>query len=120
MQDLPNTMRAVVLIGHGGLDQLDYREDFPTPRPGADDVVVKIGACGLNNTDVNTRIAWYSNTVQEGITNSAATVGFHEADTAQGTWGRNALRFPRIQGADVAGTVAACGGMSMVCAPVSA
>lgn len=109
MQKLPETMRAVVLTGHGGFDKLVYREDFPTPRPSADDIVVKVGACGLNNTDVNTRIGWYSETVQQGVTESDAKQGFSEADTAQGGWGGTAIRFPRVQGADVAGTVAALG-----------
>ena len=33
MPDLPNTMRAVVLTGHGGLDKLSYREDWLCPSP---------------------------------------------------------------------------------------
>ena len=57
MTDIPKTMRAVVLTGHGGLDKLVYREDVPTPRPGPGEVVVAVGACGLNNTDINTRTA---------------------------------------------------------------
>ena len=49
----PPTMRAVVLTGHGGLDRLEYREDWPTPGPGSGEVLIKVGACGLNNTDIN-------------------------------------------------------------------
>ena len=30
---LPETMCAVVLTGHGGLDKLEYHRDWPTPRP---------------------------------------------------------------------------------------
>lgn len=30
---LPERMRAVVLTGHGGLDKLEYREDWPVPKP---------------------------------------------------------------------------------------
>ncbi len=106
---LPATMRAVVLTGHGGYDKLEYREDWPTPAPAPGEVLVKVGACGLNNTDINTRTAWYSNSVTEGITGGAATAGFGGADAATGSWGGKPLAFPRIQGADVAGTIAAVG-----------
>ena len=30
---IPNTMAAVLLTGHGGLDKLEYVEDFPVPIP---------------------------------------------------------------------------------------
>lgn len=108
MADLPETMCAVVLTGHGGLDKLEVHEDWPTPRPGPGEVVVKVGACGLNNTDINTRTAWYSNKVTTGIDAGAAT-GFDQADAANGTWGGGAITFPRIQGADVAGRIVAVG-----------
>lgn len=105
----PDTMRAVVLIGHGGLDQLVYREDWPTPQPRPDEVLVKIGACGLNNTDINTRTAWYSKTVRDGITDKGGKGGFAEAEAAQGSWSNAEITFPRIQGADAAGHIAAVG-----------
>ena len=57
---LPRALRAVVLIGHGGLDRLSVRDDWPVPSPGPHQALVAPGACGLNNTDVNTRTAWYS------------------------------------------------------------
>lgn len=103
------TMRAVVLTGHGGLDKLEYHEDWPTPIAGKGEVVIKVGACGLNNTDINTRTAWYSKTVTEGITDSGGKSGFDEAEAETGSWGSAAISFPRIQGADVAGTIAAVG-----------
>ena len=52
---MSNTMKAFVLMGHGDLDQLVWHEDWPKPEPGPDDVLIKVRACGLNNTDVNTR-----------------------------------------------------------------
>ncbi|NNE24956.1 MAG: zinc-binding dehydrogenase, partial [Rhizobiales bacterium] len=109
MTTLPDTMRAVVLTGHGGLDKLEYRDDWPTPKPGPGDAIVKVGACGLNNTDINTRTAWYSKTVTGGITAEGGSHGFAEADQDTASWGNKALTFPRIQGADVAGTIAAVG-----------
>lgn len=102
---IPKTMRAVVLTGHGGLDRLEYHEDWPTPDPGPDEVLVKVHACGLNNTDVNTRTAWYSKGVSERTTGGA----FESADEDDATWGGAAITFPRIQGADVAGAVVAIG-----------
>jgi NADPH:quinone reductase-like Zn-dependent oxidoreductase len=102
-------MRAVILTGHGGLDRLDYREDWPTPAPGPGEVVVKVGACGLNNTDINTRTAWYSKTITDGITDAGGREGFETADAATGSWSNTPLTFPRIQGADVAGRIAVVG-----------
>jgi NADPH:quinone reductase-like Zn-dependent oxidoreductase len=102
-------LKAVILTGHGGLDKLEYRQDWPTPEPGKDEVQIRVGACGLNNTDINTRTAWYSKSVTEGITNSGGKQGYESADAASGSWGSAALSFPRIQGADAAGTISAVG-----------
>lgn len=104
---LPKTMKAVLLTGHGGLDKLVYSE-VPTPQAAAGEVVVKVGACGLNNTDINTRTAWYSKAVSGAIGEGAAA-GFEEAEDDDGSWGSRAIRFPVIQGADVAGRIAAVG-----------
>ena len=106
MTDLPIATRAVVLTGHGGFDKLAYRQDWPVPVPGPDAVLIKVHACGLNNTDVNTRTAWYSKSVCEATTGDAFTGS--TGDDA--TWGGATIRFPRIQGADVCGTVVAAGG----------
>jgi len=106
--NLPRTMTAVQLKGHGGLDMLDYRSDVPTPSPEADEVLIQVAAAGINNTDINTRIAWYSKSVEAG-TDSGGTGGFEQADAADGTWGGVPMSFPRIQGADVCGTVVAVG-----------
>lgn len=68
MNNIPQIMRAVVLVGRGGLDKLEYHEDWPIPQPGPGEVLIRVGACGLNNTDINTRTTWYSKTVTDGIT----------------------------------------------------
>ena len=109
MLELPRTMRAVVLTGHGGLDKLEYHEDWRTPVARKGEVVIRVGACGLNNTDINTRTAWYSKSVTEGITDTGGKSGFDDADAETGSWGNAAISFPRIQGADVAGIIAAVG-----------
>jgi len=102
-------MKAIVLTGHGGIDKLEYHLDWPTPEPKQGEVQIKVGACGLNNTDINTRTAWYSKGVNEGITDQGAEQGYAAADGADGGWGSSAITFPRIQGADVVGVVSAVG-----------
>jgi NADPH:quinone reductase-like Zn-dependent oxidoreductase len=72
---LPATMRAVVTTGHGGLEKLDYRTDWPRPDPEPGEVLVKVGACGLNNTDINTREGWYSRAVAVGEGVDPARIG---------------------------------------------
>ena len=94
-------MRAVVLTGQGGLDKLEYREDVPVPSPAHDEVLIEVAACGMNNTDINTRTGWYSKTVTT-ATGETATEG------DGGSWG-GGLVFPRIQGADPAGRIVEVG-----------
>lgn len=101
----PETMKAVILTGHGGLDKLEYRTDWPTPSPASNEVLIKVAACGLNNTDVNTRSGWYSKAVSDATTGDA----YNTVDEDDPTWGGAPLTFPRIQGADVCGTVVAAG-----------
>ncbi len=98
-------MNAYVLMRHGGLDALEYRTDWPTPEPAANEVLIKVAACGLNNTDVNTRSGWYSKTVDKATTGGA----YDEVAQEDPSWGGAPITFPRIQGADVVGTVVGCG-----------
>ena len=105
MSSIPQTMKAIVLTGHGGLDKLEYHEDWPVPKPAPHEVLVKVHACGLNNTDVNTRSGWYSKAVSEATTGG----GYEEVNEDDPTWGAAPLTFPRIQGADMVGTVVAVG-----------
>ena len=102
---LPVTMSAMVTMGHGDLDQMVLHEDWPRPDPAPGEVLIKVGACGLNNTDVNTRSGWYSKTVSEATTGGA----FEEVGQDDPTWGGAPITFPRIQGADVCGHIAAVG-----------
>jgi len=105
---IPKLMSGVHLVGHGGLDQLVYKHDIPTPQPTEGQVLLKVLAAGVNNTDINTRIGWYSKQVT-GDTNSGADAGYDELDAATATWSGSALQLPRIQGADVCGEVIAVG-----------
>ncbi len=90
----PTKMSGIVLNGHGGPEMLEWRDDIPVPTPGPRDVIIRVGAAGVNNTDVNTRTAWYSK---------------GDADADDASWSGTPLTFPRIQGADVCGEIVAVG-----------
>ncbi len=103
---IPASMRAVLLTGHGGYDKLEWRDDVPVPVPGPSEVLIRISAAGVNNTDINTRIGWYSKAVAEATDTGAAT-GI--ADAGDDGWSGAAFQFPRIQGADACGRIVAVG-----------
>jgi NADPH:quinone reductase-like Zn-dependent oxidoreductase len=92
-------MTAMRLGRHGGLEALDYRHDVPTPEPAAAEVLIRVGAAGVNNTDINTRIGWYATPANQ----PAGT------DVSGGAWSGDPVHFPRIQGADVCGEIVAVG-----------
>lgn len=79
-------MTAIVTIGNGGYDTLVVSE-VPTPVPGPGEVLVRVLAAGMNNTEINTRVGWYSD----------------------GGW-NDATPFPLIQGTDCCGVVCAGAG----------
>lgn len=103
---IPATMRAILLTGNGGFDKLDLRHDVPVPTPGPNEVLIKIGAAGVNNTDINTRIGWYSKAVAEATDTGGAT-GIAGAE--DDGWSGAVFQFPRIQGADACGRITAVG-----------
>lgn len=108
MPPVPRTMHAVLLKGHGGLDQLEYRTDVPVPRPGEGEVLIRVAAAGVNNTDVNTRIGWYSKSVDE-ATSGGSRSGFENVDHTDASWSGKPIGFPLIQGADCCGHIVAVG-----------
>ena len=74
------TMRAVVLDAPGPPEALNVREiPIPTPEPG--EVLIKVGAFGLNRSELHTRLG-----LADGVT------------------------FPRVLGIEATGVVAACPG----------
>lgn len=91
---LPKKMSGIVLTGHGCFETLEWRDDLPTPVLGKQDVLIQVAAAGVNNTDINTRIAWYSK---------------GEAEAEDASWSGIPIAFPRIQGADVCGKIIAVG-----------
>ena len=98
-------MKAALLLGHGGLDQLVYREDVPAPVPAAGEVLVRVAAAAINNTDINLRTGWYSRAARGGSAASERPEAVH----ADGGWAGDALKFPRIQGADACGYIVETG-----------
>ena len=88
------TMFGVALMGHGGPECLVWRDDLPRPVPKPGEVLIKVAAAGVNNTDINLRVGWYSK-------------GDNDAEDAG--WAGNALTFPHIQGIDVCGHIVAVG-----------
>lgn len=99
-------MRAVLLTGHGGFERLEYREDVPAPVPAAGEVLVRIRAAAINNTDINARTGWYSRSVREATGGSDAQGNARAEDAG---WTGAAIPFPRIQGADGCGEIVAVG-----------
>ncbi len=98
---IPKTMKAVLLIGHGGLEKLVYRADVPVPMPGAAEVLIEVSACGVNNTDIWVRQGAYGTD-----SDPSAVASWRRA----GEGGNTTLSFPRIQGTDIVGRIVAVGG----------
>src|ERR1044071_3062407 len=109
MASLPKTMNAVLLTGYGGFEKLEYREDVAVPVPAAGEVLIRVTAAGINNTDINTRIGWYSKSVNEGTTSKGGKAGLSDAKAADAGWTGRERSFPLIQGADVCGRIVAAG-----------
>ncbi len=87
-------MKAVVLTGFGSFDQLEYRVNHPIPSPNDNEVLIKVGACGVNNTDLWTREGAYGDPF--------------DAQAPSG-WQNGDFHFPRVQGADIVGQIVEVG-----------
>lgn len=99
------SMKAVVTIGNGGYDKLQYR-DVPVPVPGPGEVLLQVLAAGVNNTEINTRLGWYSATVTADTAATALAQDAHATAKEDGGWNA-ATPFPFIQGTDCCGRVVA-------------
>ena len=102
------TMNAALLLGHGGYDELVYQGGVGIPTPDSDEVLIQVLAAGVNNTDINMRVGWYSKEVSEG-TDDLVGSGPTTAATEDGGWTGDSVLFPLIQGADVCGIIVASG-----------
>ena len=108
MSDIPKKMSGVYLTGHGGLEKLVYKEDIPVPTPKSGEVLIKVNGAGVNNTDINTRLGWYSKRVTSD-TNSTGDEGLVEFNCEDASWTGAPLQFPRIQGGDICGRIVQVG-----------
>ena len=95
-----STMKAVVTTGVGGYDRLEYR-DVPVPELMDGEVLIQVLAAGVNNTEINTRLGWYSDSVTTG---TEQTSDDGADDIADGGWNES-TPFPFIQGTDCCGRV---------------
>lgn len=100
-------MRAVVTTGNGGLDKLEYRT-VPRPVPAAGEVLVRVLAAGVNTTDINTRLGWYSAAVDGGTESTAEAEERRAVPKEDGGWSAP-TPFPFIQGTDCCGRVVEVG-----------
>lgn len=104
-----NKMKAVVTRDNGDYGMLDYC-DVPIPQPGPNEVLVQVLAAGINNTEINTRLGWYSSKVSGGtedltIDNTEMTDAKNSRD---GGW-NDETPFPFIQGTDCCGKIVGVG-----------
>jgi NADPH:quinone reductase-like Zn-dependent oxidoreductase len=83
MGDVPPTMRAAIIRTLGTPDNLTI-EERPTPRPGRDDVLIRVHSVGLNHLDVFAR---------QGLKGP----------------GIPPMTLPHVSGVDVAGVIAGLG-----------
>lgn len=104
---LSNTMKAVVTLANGGYEQLSY-QDYPVPKIGPDEVLLKVLAAGVNNTEINTRLGWYSSSVIE-ATEDTSGVGSQTAHNQDDGGWDGATPFPFIQGTDCCGEIVQVG-----------
>lgn len=82
-------MKAVQVKGYGDVNQLELVER-KIPTVNADEVLVQVKACALNNTEIWMREKAYGEGSESG-------------------WKAQGMSFPRIPGSDVAGTVVEVG-----------
>lgn len=101
-------MMAVVTTGNGGYETLVY-SSVPKPVPGPNEVLLKVLAAGVNNTDINTRLGWYSSSVTADTSATAETQETQAQQKTDGGW-NGATPFPLIQGTDCCGVVVQVGG----------
>ena len=99
------TMKAVVTTGNGGYDKLEYR-DVPIPVLDPGEALLQVLAAGVNNTEINTRLGWYSSSVADSTEATAEVEEKQATAKTDGGW-NEATPFPFIQGTDCCGRVIA-------------
>lgn len=97
-------MFAVVTTGHGGFERLVYKQ-VPIPILAAGEVLVQVLAAGVNNTDINTRLGWYSKTVSDGTQSAQELAESRKSEEKEDGGWNGTNPFPLIQGTDCCGRV---------------
>ncbi len=100
---MTTTMMAVVTTGNGGYDKLVYKE-MPVPTLEQGEVLINVLAAGVNNTEINTRLGWYSSTVESSTESTSDEQQQQATHKTDGGWNK-ATPFPFIQGTDCCGRV---------------
>ena len=98
-------MTAAVTIGNGGFEMIEIRQvPIPVPEPG--EVRIRVLAAGMNTTEINTRLGWYSSSVTDSTDDTAsdAAEAAEAVQRADGGWNA-ATPWPLIQGTDCCGIV---------------
>lgn len=88
-------MKALLLTGYGGIDKYKL-STIPIPEPKDNEVLVRISAIAINNTDVNTRKGAYGDALGND-------------EQKQTTWAGSTMQFPWIQGCDSCGYIVKVG-----------
>jgi NADPH:quinone reductase-like Zn-dependent oxidoreductase len=96
-------MKAVITTGNGGLEVLEYR-DVPIPTIQEGEVLIQVLAAGVNNTEINTRIGWYSSSVTASTEDWSEDQEEEAVQKEDGGWS-DPTPFPFIQGTDCCGIV---------------
>jgi len=104
-QTMTELMNAVILTGFGGIEKLVYTQ-VPKPKPKQGEVLIKVGACSVNNTDINTRTGWYA--AEDNFSEILQDTEKNDPNSSS-CWTQNGTDFPRIQGADIVGQVVEIG-----------
>ncbi|MEM9433170.1 MAG: alcohol dehydrogenase family protein [Pseudomonadota bacterium] len=104
---IPENMMAVVTTGNGGYDKLEYKS-VATPVPQAGEVLLRVLAAGVNNTEINTRLGWYSSSVTGDTAATAEHQNAHGESKSDGGWNAS-TPFPLIQGTDCCGRLVSVG-----------
>ncbi|PKH06134.1 alcohol dehydrogenase family protein [Moritella sp. Urea-trap-13] len=102
-----NSMKAIVTTGNGGYDKLVCK-DVPIPEVNQGEVLIKVLAAGVNNTEINTRLGWYSSAVTESTNTTSDLEAASTTQNSDGGWNKH-TPFPLIQGTDCCGRVVSVG-----------
>lgn len=78
-------MKAVQVTGYGDIDKLEL-VNRTIPEPKENEVLVKVEACAINNTEIWMREGAYGTGSQSG-------------------WREEGVQFPRVPGSDITGTI---------------